>query len=90
MPLTTWLQFLEPSLVFKIINFGRLKSLSKIIDHRIKYLLKVKKAIEMNVKKFGDYGKDRLNNKENSQHTYFTTYNVECVIRHFLSHLYIK
>ncbi|OXU18075.1 hypothetical protein TSAR_016998 [Trichomalopsis sarcophagae] len=43
----------KPSLVFKRVTFDRLKALSKIIDHRIKYLLKVKEAITIIVKKTG-------------------------------------
>ncbi|OXU24953.1 hypothetical protein TSAR_006816 [Trichomalopsis sarcophagae] len=67
----------KPSLVFKRVTFDRLKALSKIIDHRIKYLLKVKEAITIIVKELGDYSKDKLVNSENAQFTYFTSYNVE-------------
>ncbi|OXU29874.1 hypothetical protein TSAR_002822 [Trichomalopsis sarcophagae] len=73
----------KPSLVFKRVTFDRLKALSKIIDHRIKYLLKVKEAITIIVKELGDYSKDKLVNSENAQFTYFTSYNVERATRDF-------
>ncbi|OXU16771.1 hypothetical protein TSAR_012594 [Trichomalopsis sarcophagae] len=65
----------KPSLVFKTVTFDRLKALSKIIDHRIKYLLKVKEVITIIVKELGDYIKDKLVNSENAKFTYFTSYN---------------
>ncbi|OXU16683.1 hypothetical protein TSAR_014384 [Trichomalopsis sarcophagae] len=73
----------KPSLVFKRVTFDRLKALPKIIDHRIKYLLKVKEAITIIVKELGDYSKDKLVNSENAQFTYFTSYNVERATRDF-------
>lgn len=71
------------SLVFKRVTFDRLKSLAKIIDYRIKYLLKVKEAVAVIVKEIGEYSKEKLMSSENAQYTYFTANNVQSAMRDF-------
>ena len=76
-------KYRKPSLVFKRVTFERLKSLSPIIDCRIKYLMKVKDGISIIVKSLGDYIKDVLTQQENAQFEYFTSYNVQRAMRGF-------
>ncbi|OXU21253.1 hypothetical protein TSAR_015364 [Trichomalopsis sarcophagae] len=73
----------KPLLVFKRVTLDRLKAVSKIIDHRIKYLLNVREAITIIVKELGDYSKDKLVNSENVKYTYFTASNFERAMRAF-------
>ncbi|OXU31454.1 hypothetical protein TSAR_000792 [Trichomalopsis sarcophagae] len=63
----------KPLLVFKRVTLDRLKALSKIIDHRIKYLLKGKEAIAIIVKELGDYSRDKLINSENAMRDFDET-----------------
>jgi hypothetical protein len=72
---------LTASLVFKRCTFERLKDLLNCIDSRIKYLMSVKKSMEIIIPELYKFAKNELKSDKNSQITYFTTLNAKYGLR---------